>query len=164
MVSVTLRPPFPDGSLEPSPIEGYMRLFRGKSQWHLIYKTVSIPQSGYLGRDKKRNASSSRQSNAHRPTHSKSFNWLSHTISILIVNTSSIRSRDSSVGITDYEPHDQGIAVGFLSGPRDFFPLQSFQAGCEANPVFYSMGKVFPVRAIKIIEEWLWSTTPRVPI
>lgn len=85
-------------------------------------------------------------------------------ISIFIVNTSSIRGRDSSVGITRYEPHDQGIAAGFLSGARDFSPLQSVQVGCEANPVFYSMGKVVPAHGIKIIEAWVYSTMPRVPI
>jgi len=85
-------------------------------------------------------------------------------ISVFIVNTSSIRSRGSSVGVTGYEPHDQGIAVGFLLVARDFSPLQSVQAGCEANPVFYSMGKVAPAHAINITEEWLYSTTSRIPI
>lgn len=58
-------------------------------------------------------------------------------ISIFIVNTSSIKSRGSSVGITGYEQHDQGNAVGFLLVARDFSPLQSDQAGCEANQVFF---------------------------
>jgi hypothetical protein len=66
--------------------------------------------------------------------------------------------------LTRYEPYDQGIAAGFLSGARDFSPLQSVQTGCEANPVFYSMDKVVPAHGIKITEAWVYSTMPRVPI
>jgi hypothetical protein len=69
-------------------------------------------------------------------------------IPIPIVNISSIRSRDSSVGITGYEPNDQGIAVEFLSEARDISLLQSVQIGFEANPFFYSIGKAVPAHAI----------------
>jgi hypothetical protein len=47
---------------------------------------------------------------------------------------------------------------------QEIFLLSSASRLVEANPVFYSMGKVVPAHAIKITEEWLYSTTPRVPI